>query len=218
MRGGHYDHPLNGTGRSPVARALLGAMDRWAEDGTPPPASRYPRIDDGTLVAIDVYRQQFPDIPGVREPMVLYEPFRLDPGPRWDAEGISDHVPPLTGPRYVTLVPAVDEDGNEKAGIHLPDVAVPVATLTGWNLRSAAWGADGMLTRFMGSTLDFSATPAERQASGDPRRAILERYPTREVYLQRVREAVEALQEQGFMLAEDAQQILSAAEERDFWE
>ena len=39
-----------------------------------------------------------------------------------------------TGDRvYRTLVSKVDADGNEVAGIRLPDIAVPLATYTGWN-------------------------------------------------------------------------------------
>jgi hypothetical protein len=80
------------------------------------------------------------------------------------------------------LVPAVDSDGNEIAGIRLPDVAVPAATFTGWNLRSESVGAAGALGRWNGSYFPFALTAEERKQSGDPRLSVAERYPTRYAY------------------------------------
>ncbi|MGH7466708.1 MAG: alpha/beta hydrolase domain-containing protein [Longimicrobiales bacterium] len=217
MSGGHYDNPLNRMSRAPVSRALLAAMDEWVTKGMEPPASRYPRIADGTLVDVATYAKGFPSIPGVRTPAVVYTPLRLDPGPRWYTQGIADHAPPRVGPAFRTLVPAVDSDGIEKAGIHLPDVSVPIATNSGWNIRAAAWGADGMLTRFMGSSVVFRRTRDEREAARDPRPSIQERYPTREVYLQRVEAAVRQLQQDRFLLPDDATALLRTASQRQFW-
>lgn len=215
--GGHYDNPLNRLSRAPVVRALLVALDAWTVEGEEPPASRFPRIDDGTLVTLERYRESFPAIPGVRTPGVVFEPLRLDLGPRWRSEGIADVVPPRAGEPYRTLVPAVDEDGNELAGVRLPEVAVPMSTRTGWNLRTADWGADGMLTRWMGSLFEFPLTPAEREAAGDPRRSIHERYPARADYLARVREVAAELQEDGFLLPADARAIVEEAAGREYW-
>ncbi len=201
--------------RGPLLRALLVALDRWASAGQEPPASRYPRIADKTLVDLKTYRGMFPRIPGVRLPQSLYTPLRLDMGPRWAAEGIADLVPPKVGRPYRTLVPAVDADGNEVAGIHMPDVAVPVGTYVGWNLRGAACGAEGMLARWTGSYFPFAVTAEARRASGDPRPAVRERYPTRSVYLERIAKAAAELQREGFLLPEDVAQ--PAAAERDLW-
>jgi hypothetical protein len=217
MSGGHYDNPLNRTSRAPVSRALLVAMDEWVTRGTEPPASRYPRIADGTLVDVATFARGFPSIPGVRKPAVVYSPLRLDPGPRWYTQGIADHAPARAGPPFRTLVPAVDADGIEKAGIHLPDVSVPIATNTGWNIRAAAWGADGMLTRFMGSSLPFPRTRAEREATRDPRPSVQERYPTRAEYLQRFEAAVQRLQRERFLLPDDGAALLRAANQRQLW-
>jgi hypothetical protein len=217
MVGGHYDNPLNRLSRGPVTRALFVALDAWVRTGREPPPSRYPRIDDGTLVTLDAYRTSFPAIPGVRAPAVVYQPLRLDPGPRWYTEGIADNVPPRAGAPFRTLVPAVDGDGNDRAGIRLPELAVPIATFTGWNLRTAAWGADGMLTRWMGSYLEFARTAADRQASGDPRPSLHERYPTREAYLARFEQTVRQLQADRFLLEDDAANLLRAAAQRALW-
>lgn len=203
--------------RGPVLRALLTAMNSWVSDGTEPPASRYPRIDDGTLVDLAAFRTQFPKIPEAALPQDYYRPLRLDHGPRWRSEGIATIVPPKIGPAYCTLVPAVDRDGNELAGIRLPDVLVPRATYMGWNLRADAYGLGGVLATLDGSYLPFPKTLADRQKSGDPRPSIQERYASRQVYLDAYAKAVEQLQKQRFLLADDATQMLEEAAARDDW-
>jgi len=203
--------------RPPILRALLRAMDRWITTNQEPPPSRYPRIADGTLVGLETFRRTFPRIPETRLPTGFYQPLRLDPGPRWDTEGIADHVPPKLGRPYATLVPAVDADGNELGGVRLPDVTVPLGTHTGWNLRAAEYGAEGMLAVLHGSYLAFARTPDERRRAGDPRPSVLERYPTRAHYLTRITEAALKLQREGFLLAEDVVEILEAASSRRLW-
>lgn len=204
-------NPLND--RPPLLRALLVALDRWVSEGRQPPDSRYPRIADGTLVDLAAFSKQFPRIPGVRLPTGYYEPLRLDFGPRWLTEGIADCVPPREGPAYRTLVPAVDADGNEVAGVRLPDVAVPLATYTGWNLRAAEHGAEGMLAPYNGSYLVFPRTRAERARRGDPRPSVEERYPGREHYLAHFTEAVLKLRGQGFLLDADAVALIEAEDQ-----
>jgi len=201
-------NPLND--RPPVLRALLIALDRWASTGKQPPASRYPRIADGTLVDLARFRGMFPRIPHVNLPVSVYTPCRLDFGPRWEHEGIADCVPPRIGKPYRMLVPAVDADGNERAGIRLPEVAVPRATYTGWNLRAPAFGAAGVLAPYYGSYFPFAATPAQR--AGDPRRSIAERYPSRESYVSQYKAAALALQADGLLLPRDVNELLRQAE------
>jgi len=185
--------------------------------GEPPPASRYPTIAAGTLVDLETFKAAFPKIPGAKLPNDYYAPLRLDPGPRWHTEGIADLVPPKAGPPYRTLVPAVDRDGVETSGIRLPDVAVPLATYAGWNLRAAAWGAEGMLTRWMGSYWPFPRTAEERARTVDPRLSVRERYPTKREYLARVTEVVLDLERQRFLLEEDAVAILRSAAQLELW-
>ena len=204
--------------RGPVLRALLVALDRWASAGTPPPESRYPKLADGTLVDLEKFRQQFPRIPGVKLPKGYYTPLRLDFGPRYAREGIADVVPPRMGPAYRTLIPAVDKDGNEVAGIRLPEVAVPVATYTGWNLRAAAFGAEGMLAPYNGSYLAFARTADQRQRLADPRLSVRERYATRDEYLAKITQSAQELQRQGFLLEDDVTAIEKAAAARTLWD
>jgi hypothetical protein len=204
--------------RSPILRAMLVALDRWVSTGQEPPPSRYPRIADGTLVDLNTFRNSFPQIPNVRLPEGYYQPARLDFGSRFRSQGIADIIPPKVGALYHTLVPAVDSDGNEVAGIHLPDVAVPLGTYTGWNLRAAEYGAEGMLAGLDGMYLPFSSTPDERRERNDPRPSILERYPTREAFLAQMTDATLKLHKQRFLLAEDAAAILTTASQRRLWE
>lgn len=203
--------------RGPILRALLVAMDRWVSAGQQPPESRYPRIADKTLVDLETFGAQFPRIPSVHLPRSIYAPFRLDFGPRWTSEGIADVVPPRIGPPYRTLVPAVDGDGNEVAGIRLPDVAVPLGTYTGWNLRAASSGAEGMLAPYHGSYLPFALKAVDRLASGDPRPSVIERYPDRRTYLARMAEAARQLHQQRLLLKGDVDTILQTAAQRQLW-
>jgi hypothetical protein len=183
-----YANPVNHLDHSPPLRALLVALDRWASTGAPPPASAYPRVDRGELVAVAEWRRHFPEVLG----------------PRFRSEGIIDLAPPAFGPAYVTLVPDVDADGNERSGIRLPEVAVPLGTFAGWNLRQAEMGASDALGRWDGSFLPFAATEAERKRRGDPRPSLEARYPSREAYVEKVKAAAEALRRAGLLLEEDA--------------
>jgi hypothetical protein len=123
-------------------------------------------------------------------------------------------LPPKVSRPYPNLVSSVDEDGNELAGICLPDISVPLATYTGWNVRHPDIGGPGQTLSLLGSTIPFPATQAERKASGDPRRSIEERYPSKEDYLRRVQQAAEALVEQGYLLAEDLPTAAAQASQR----
>jgi hypothetical protein len=196
--------------RGPVLRALLTGMDRWITGEAEPPESRYPRIADGTLVGLEAFRDQFPAVPGKELPEMLNRPLRLDPGPRWRGEGIADEVPPKVGTAYVTLVPAVDADGNERAGIRLPEIAVPLATCLGWNLRA---DLPGVLSDLDGGYWEFSRSRTEREKTGDPRPSVAERYPSRSDYLSQVSETLLGLRAGGYLLDEDVTRLLERARE-----
>ena len=150
----------------PFVRAAVDNLCAWVRSDVPPPSSRYPRLDDGTLVSRDTVRQRLPDLP-VRHYTV--------------------------GP---DLIPAVDADGNEIAGLRHPDVSVPLATYTGWNPRRHEAGGDGLLVRATGATIPFA------------RADLLARYPNREVFLERVHAAADALVDQRYLLTEDVAQVV----------
>ena len=197
---------------APVQRALFVALDRWLE-GTPPPPSRVPRLDDGTLVApLPQSAVGFPQIPGVTYTGLKTTRYRLDYGPGYYRTGIASIDPPViylpyednpaNGPIYPSFVPRTDADGNDIAGVRLVDVSVPLATYTGWALRAGAQANDGC--EGSGQYIPFAATAAQRLATGDPRPSVQERYPQFGDYYHRVLRALDALVGQGLMLCEDS--------------
>jgi hypothetical protein len=190
-------------------RSLLLAMDRWITDGTPPPPSRYPRIDDGTLVELSEFN--FPALPGIETPTKPHKAYRVDYGPNFASRGIISKQPPEVGSAYPVLVPQVDDDGNETGGLSMPGVAVPLATYTGWNLYRPEYGPVDELAHMSGSYIPFATTAEQRQASRDPRASILERYSDRAQYLGLVAEYAMQLIDQGYLLSEDLPQVLSRA-------
>ncbi|NIM13651.1 MAG: hypothetical protein GTO45_16155 [Candidatus Aminicenantes bacterium] len=198
-----------------IGRALLTALDQWVSHGLMPPKSQIPKISDNTLVTLETFRKTFPGIPGVQMPGSFYHPFRLDMGPRWHTEGIADHVPPKTGPRYVCLVPQVDEDGNEIAGICLPEIAAPLATFTGWSMRSPSFSRT--LRRNAGRVWPLPVTAEERKKNGDPRKSILERYPTKADYLFQVTKSLLQLKQRRFLLDQDVTRLLMEAAQQTYW-
>ena len=195
-----------------VGRALLTALDQWVSDGIAPPPSRVPRVDDGTLVDLAQWKERFPGIPGCLLPDSFYQPLRLDPGPRWDSEGIADFVPPRVGPAFTALVPQVDEDGNEIAGIRLPQVSVPLATFCGWRMRSP--GFSRSLTRNSGRTWPLPDDESERLALGDERLSIATRYDSGDEYLSRIEAALTQLLADRLILPLDHDRLLEAARVR----
>ena len=187
-------------------------LDDWVRTGAPPPPSRYPTIAAGTLVAPEAWT--FPAIPGVVAPAAaaLHRTWRYDFGPRWDA-GIDEREPPAVGAAYATLVPRVDADGIDVGGVRLPEIAAPLATYTGWNVRTAATGFGDRLVDFFGTFAPFAQTREERLAAGDPRLSITERYADRAAYLNAYDAATAALVKDGYVLAADAPALHLRAEQ-----
>ena len=212
-RGAHH---LNVMHYAPLFRAALVNLERWVCDGVEPPASRVPRLSDGTAVSRERIIEAFGGIPGASVPQVerLLTLPRLDLGER-AGEGVGSW-PPSLGERLPTLVSAVDDDGNERAGIRLPDLSVPLATLAGWNPRHADAGGRGQIVPMNGSTLPFARTRAEREGSGDARASIEERYRDRDDYLAQVEAAARRLVAERYVLEEDIAVVLENAEAR--WE
>ncbi|WP_232628680.1 alpha/beta hydrolase domain-containing protein [Methylobacterium sp. Leaf118] len=187
---------------APAIRALLVALEEWVTDGTAPPASRVPRLSDGTLV--EAAAIGFPFMVGVPVPTAPNAITRfgtyVDPRP----EG---------GLQYRPLVPRVDADGNEVAGIRLPVIAAPRATYTGWNLYADPFPADALCDR-EGSQIPFPMTQADRIAKGDPRLSLEERYPDAGAYVASVTKSVEALVSDRLLLREDGDRMIEAARQR----
>jgi len=189
-------------------RALLVRMNEWIVDGTPPPPSRYPLIADGTLVEPEKVR--FPALP-VNFPTKTHKAYRVDYGPHFATDGIITKVPPEVGAEFPILVPQVNADGNELGGLHTPGLAVPLATYTGWNLYSAEYGPTDTAAHMSGSFIPFYPTRAEREAQGDPRPSIEERYENRDHYLGLAAAEAMRLIDEGYLLDEDLPEILEQA-------
>lgn len=198
----------------PFLRALLMAMDRAVRDGVPPPASVYPRFSNGTLTAWDQASTGFPSIPGVRYPGVIQQPSWWDYGPRWADRRIIDRQPPARLADYRVRGARCDADGNDLGTLLPPEVAVPVATHTGWNLRRAEAGAEGELVSLVGSYIPFAATQSEREAAGDPRLSLEERYGTLDEYLSRLAAQARTLEAGGYLLPADVERIVSRQRDR----
>jgi hypothetical protein len=193
-----------------LLRACLVNLDRWVTEGVEPPPSRHPRLDDGTAVPPEALDKAFGRIPGASYPRHHARPRRLDFGA--DAElRVMTRVPPREGPAFGSRVSAVDEDGNEVAGIAVPEVRVPLASHTGWNLRHADIGGREQLLVFAGATIPFARTRREREAAADPRPSIEERYPSRDAYLERVHRAARELVAGRYLLEEDVELSVTLA-------
>lgn len=191
---GNCQQLINALSYAPYARALLVALDRWVTNGVTPPPSTFPNLKSHTLLPLAKVKAMYPNIPGA--------PF----SPLYDSLQAMDakSMPPeASGPAYPLLFPPFDADGNPSGGIAPPEVAVPIGTYSGRNVRTEGFSA-GELCGLSGSFIPFAATKQERIASGDPRPSLEERYKTTEDYLDKRKHAVDALVQQGFVMPEDA--------------
>jgi hypothetical protein len=214
---GDCQYPRNPNPQRESMRALVVALTRWVNEGVEPPPSEAPRIRDGTLVPAD--RVRFPRIPGVRFLALANGLSVLDFGPLFRGEDESGAItvepPRVVGSRgYTVLVPQVDADGNDLAGIRSTAVQAPVATYTGWNAGRAGLWQD-QLCSLQGSFIPFARTRAERLAAGDPRPSLAERYGTHAGYVAAVRAAAARLAAQRFLLPDDAARLVGEAEASD---
>lgn len=193
---------------NPYLRALVVALEKWVLEGKEPPGSSYPTIASKTLSSSDRDSIGWPDIPGVPFNGKVNELPLLDFGPQYNfrsVTGILTKQPPgiISGQVYKTLVPRVNRDGNEIAGVRGIDIRVPLGTCTGWSLRRDGYGK-GDLSSLNGMFIPFKETRKERIEAKDPRPSIKERYGSHEKYVQAVKKAAEELVGEGFLLPEDA--------------
>jgi hypothetical protein len=207
---------LNPLDSAPVQRALWEDLDQWSTKGVAPPRSRVPLLRDGTLVRPPLAGDKlYVGIPGVTYTGLKTTRYRFNCGPNFYATGIPTINPPVitppyednpaNGPIYPSYVPKVDSDGNDIAGIRLPELTVPLATYTGWGLRSGVWANDGC--EASGQYIPFEATKAARIAAGDPRPSVQERYPSFAMYRAAVMDAIDDLVKNRFMLCQDTEAV-----------
>jgi hypothetical protein len=207
---------LNPLDSAPVQRALWTALDEWSTRGISPPDSEVPKLKDGTLVPpLPQSRMGFPNIPGVTYTGLKTTRYRFNYGPNFYQTFIPTINPPVitppmednpaNGPIYPSYVPKTDHDGNDIAGIRLPELTVPLATYTGWGLRSGVWANDGC--EASGQYIPFQATKAARVAAGDPRPSVEERYESFSEYKHKVIDAIDNLVRRRFLICDDTQDM-----------
>lgn len=187
-------NPINMLNYTPLNRAVLANLERWAAEGVAPPDSKVPTIARAELVPREALVERFRRIPGANVPVHLPE---LD---RFDGDG-----------NYPYAVSGLDEDLNEIAGIRMPELAVPLATYAGWNPRHPETGGEGQVADMMGATFPFPATAADRARIGDPRKSIEERYRDRDDYCARVRAEAGRLVRERLLLEEDVERVVRGA-------
>ena len=208
-----FQNPLDS---APVQRALFVALDEWVH-GEEPPRSRVPRLENGTFARpLPQAGMGFPNIPGVTYTGLKTTRYLFDYGAGYYTTGIATVNPPLVaapmqdnpanGPIYPSYIPKTDRDGNDIAGVRLADVTVPLATYTGWALRSGPQADDGCESS--GQYIPFAKTQADRLATGDPRPSVAERYPSFVGYHHKIRHALDKMVKRRLLLCED-----TAAEE-----
>jgi len=205
----------NSMSPAPYLRACLVLLDEWATKGMAPPKSLVPRRDEGTLIAPEEALQRFPKLAGVNLPAGPSRLPNYDYGADFDKGYVSKFPPePIPGQEYPIQVSSLDADGNDIPGLRYPDVEAPVGTHAPWALRRAGFG-EGDLLWNCGSFIPFARTKAERQAAGDPRPSIEERYASHEDYVSKVAAVCGQRVAERLMLVEDAERYVAAAKAKN---
>jgi hypothetical protein len=206
---GLFANCINPLNHYRALRALLLALDRWVRNGSEPPASRYPRISDGTLVTVAAYKAAFPKIPGLVTPESNLRPPRLDLGRRFAAQRIADLIPPREAAPFETLVPKPNTDGLDEGGVDLPELMLPLGTRVGFNTRNAATGFPSATGRWDGSFVPFARDEAGRETADDSRPSLAQRYVNHDDYEARLRTAAQAVAANGFLRTEEIDALVS---------
>ncbi len=212
--------PANPVPHTETVNAIRHHFKRWVMQGTPPPPSRWPLLANGTLVPANKQAMGFPTLPGLRatapEADFIMPVHDLDWGPQFnalDGSGVPTLAPPRIKQVLPMLAPKVDADGNELGGVPVVLADAPLGTYLGWNIT--AGGAqpfhEGKICNYVGGMLPFARTKAERDARGDPRLSLEERYGNHEGYLQAVQKAATRAVVAGFLLPADAAALYQAA-------
>ncbi|MEM9359486.1 MAG: alpha/beta hydrolase domain-containing protein [Pseudomonadota bacterium] len=211
-RGSNY---FNIVDYRPLYRAAVMNLLAWVRDGTEPPASCYPMASQQSAATREAVAEKLDAIPGLTTPdsAVLPSIYPLDLGEHAD-KLIGMFPAKRVGPAYPCRVSDVDSDGNETGGVRMPDIMVPVATHTGFNVRHPKSGGDGQILEYVGLTHPFAKTEAERESKGDPRPSLEARYPTREDYIAKVTAAAQDLARERYIMDEDIELCVAIAAER----
>jgi hypothetical protein len=176
-----------------LRHGFAAALDAWARLGVEPPPNRIPKIADGTLVRPSELAVK--SMHGVAVPKFAYDVYKVD---------LSTEPPKIVG-NYVNLVPQVGPDGNELAGVRLPELQAPIATYTGWNLRDPKIGFPEYRASFVGSFMAW------------PKSEIAALYGSADEYLGKFAAATLTLVKERFLVADDAVNVIDRGIEEFKW-
>jgi hypothetical protein len=209
--------PPNPNMWAPFSYSLIVAMHDWVSQGVEPPASRYPKIADGSLVPshLDgaINKSAWRQMKGVNHPRAMYQPASADYGDLWQSQRIISRHPKFSDDLYGALVPSVNDDNNDSPVSTLlpPMTQVPLATFMSWNLRSFTSGSEQSLARLSGAYIPFAANPAIANQMEDSRSTISGLYESFEDYLNQYEQATDGLISEGYLLPEFKQTIMTIA-------
>jgi len=210
--------PANPVPHTQTVNALRVHFRNWVMKGTPPPPSRYPKLADRTLAEAHKAAIGFPTLPGLRatvpEADFIMPVHDYDWGPRFkalDGSGVPSIAPPRIKQVLRMYAPKVDEDGNERGGVPVVLLDAPLGTYLGWNIAAGGFHKD-QICNYVGGMLPFAKTAADRKAAGDPRLSLEERYGTHDGYVAAVSKAAARAGAEGFLLQEDAEMLIKAAQ------
>jgi hypothetical protein len=212
--------PANPVPHTETVNALRVHFRNWVMKDIAPPPSRWPRLADATLAPAHKDALGFPTLPQLRptvpEPDFIMPVMDYDWGPGFqaaDGSGVASKAPPPIRQVLPMFAPKVDADGNELGGVPVVLLGAPLGTYLGWNITAS--GArpfhQGQICNYVGGMVPFARTAADRQASGDPRPSLEERYRSHDGYVAAVRKAAEHAQEAGFLLRDDAERLVREA-------
>jgi hypothetical protein len=207
--------PGNPNPSNDTLHALQAALIEWVVAGREPPPSRYPTLAAGDLTAPTAKAMGWPAIPGAPGPEGRINPlfdYDLGAGFRYaDESGVVSVEPPRIRNTLTQLVPRVNQDGNETAGVPSVQMLLPLGTYTGWNVLAEGYGKGGRCD-FLGGFIPFARTRAQRQASGDPRASLEERYGTHQNYVDQVRTVSASQVAARLLSAADAEKLVAQAQ------
>lgn len=208
--------PGNPNPSNQALRVAQKALVAWVKENKLPPASRYPTLANGDLVEPTAAAMGWPSIPGAPTPDGKINPLlEYDFGATFDAEnvsGIATIQPPKIKRVLPSRVPRVNVDGNETSGVPSVQLLVPLGTYTGWNVVTQGYGKNAGCG-FFGGFIPFAKTAAEREASGDPRLSLEERYQNHDGFVARVKAAVAQQVSDGWLLPDDAEKLIEQAQQ-----
>jgi hypothetical protein len=219
---GQCQQQLNPNPQIYTMRALLTGLKEWVNDGKTPPEAAVPRISDGSLTHPNNVRlplipeNTYGNVPRLAvKNLRVHNPLNvLDYGAKYDASrssGILTEPPKQGTAAYGILVPQVDIDGNDIGGLRSTHLQVPIGTYTGWNLFKKGSYEDGFCS-LSGSFIPFAKSKEERLKVGDTRLSIEERYPSKQVYVDKVKAATASLVQSRYLLSQDAEMLVKQAE------